>query len=99
MNKEIILEELKSHKEKIREFGVKRLELFGSFAVDAQGANSDIDFLVTFEDNRGDVDDYLGLLHFLEDLFEKRIDLVNKNLIRDELKDTIMNGVMHVAKV
>ena len=99
MDKDIILQELYTHRDKIRNFGVKELELFGSFAVDKQNKESDIDFLVEFFEGRGGIDDYLTLLHFLEDLFERKIDLVKKDLIRDELKDEILNGVRHVAKV
>ena len=72
LDKDKVLEELHNHREKIKEFGVKRLELFGSFAVDKQNNESDIDFLVEFVNGRGGVDDYLALLHFLEDLFEKK---------------------------
>lgn len=46
-------------KEDIKRFGVKSLELFGSYAYDAQAENSDIDFLVEFHEGRGRFDDYL----------------------------------------
>jgi hypothetical protein len=62
-----------------REFGVRRLELFGSAARgDFDVRRSDVDFLVEFgEGSHGSVADrYFGLLHGLEDLFARRVDLV-----------------------
>lgn len=63
-----------------RRFGVKRLELFGSAARgDFDPASSDYDFLVEFEDQdyRGSAARYFGLLHALEDLLGRPVDLVD----------------------
>ena len=69
-----------------RQFGVERLELFGSaakgtFRPDA----SDVDFLVTFADPRPGTyaDRYLGLLLALEKLLQREIDLVTERSIRN----------------
>lgn len=100
LNKEIILETLSKEKKKIRNFGVKRLILFGSYAQDKQSENSDIDFLVEFEQNRdSNVDDYLELLFFLEDTFDKKIDLVKPKLVREFLKPYILEGVQYEASI
>src|SRR4051794_15312637 len=62
-----------------RMFHVRRLELFGSAAagLDRPG-ESDFDFLVEFEPLAPATyaDAYFGLLHALEDLFPRPIDLV-----------------------
>lgn len=39
-----ILEFLRQHREKLREFGVKKIGLFGSYARGEQRPNSDMDF-------------------------------------------------------
>ena len=62
-----------------RRFGVKRLELFGSAAGGGFDPDvSDYDFLVEFEqrDYRGSAGAYFGLLHALEDLLGRPVDLV-----------------------
>ncbi|HEY8667986.1 MAG TPA: nucleotidyltransferase domain-containing protein [Tepidisphaeraceae bacterium] len=62
-----------------RRFGVKRLELFGSaMRGDFDAARSDLDFLVEFSPLgwKGSSDRYFGLLHGLEDLFGRNVDLV-----------------------
>ncbi|MFW5704512.1 MAG: nucleotidyltransferase family protein [Nanoarchaeota archaeon] len=99
LSKEKILEELHKNKDKIRNFGVKNLILFGSFARDEQKETSDIDFLVEFEDRRGLFDDKVGLLLLFEDLFGREIDIVKPNLIREELKEEILGGVQYAAKI
>lgn len=99
LTKELILDTISKNSKKIREFGVDRLILFGSFARDEQNENSDIDFLVEFESGHGLFRDYFYLKHFLEDLFDKKVDLVKPDLVRDELKSYILEGVQLEARV
>jgi uncharacterized protein len=61
--------------------GVKRLELIGSGARgDFDAARSDLDFLVEFDDRgwQGSAKRFFGLLFGLEDLFHRRINLVDR---------------------
>jgi len=97
LTKEIILKTIHNNREIIRSFGVKKLILFGSFARDEQKKTSDIDFLVEFSNYN--IDNHLDLLHFLEDKFNRKIDLVKPYLIREELKEEILGGIQHVAKI
>jgi len=100
LTKEIILDTLYKNRKKIRSFGVKKLILFGSFARDEQKKTSDIDFLVEFEEGKEKlVDNYLDLLFFLEDTFNKKIDLVKPELIRDFLKPSILEGIKYEATI
>ena len=80
-------------------FGVKRLTLVGSYAQGKANPKSDIDFLVEFEDGRGLFDDYIGALHFLEDLFHQKIDLGEKHLLRKELRSYILEGIKIEAEI
>lgn len=99
LNKDIILKKIEENKEKIRSFGVKSLKLFGSYAKGTQKKDSDIDFLVEFEEGRGLFDDKVGLLLMFEELFNKEIDLVKPNKIREELREYILNGEQYAAKI
>lgn len=69
-----------------RRFRVKTLEVFGSAADGAwDPVHSDLDFLVEFlplDDGRT-APDYFGLLHALEDLFRRKIDLVMDRAVRN----------------
>jgi uncharacterized protein len=71
-----------------RKYGVKSLELIGSAARgDFEPAKSDLDFLVQLEDQgwEGLSKRYFGLLHGLEDLFHRRIDLVERDAVENPL--------------
>ncbi len=99
LNKEKIINMIEKNKEKIRSFGVEKLTLFGSYAEKKGSEESDLDFLVEFEEGRGGFKDYIHLLQFLEDLFERDVDLVKRHLIKDELKPHILGGEKIEAKV
>lgn len=76
-----------------RRFGVRRFELFGSAAGgDFNEQTSDFDFLVEFlpTDPAGHAHAYLNLLVALEDLFGRRIDLLETRAIKNPyLMETI----------
>lgn len=99
LTKEIILEVLNKNKLKLKNLGVKKLILFGSFARNEQKKTSDIDFLVKYNNKRGDYRDALDLLHFLEDLFNRKIDLGEEETLREELKPYILEGVQYEATI
>src|SRR5262245_7843779 len=65
---------------------VRRLDLFGSATgEDFDPRRSDIDFLVEFRDLplKEHADAHFGLLFDLEDLFERRIDLLEREPLRN----------------
>ena len=99
LTKKLILKKLSENSKEIRSFGVKNLVLFGSYASGDQKKDSDVDFLVDFDKGRGLFDDYTDLLHFLENLFDKKIDLVKPQLVREELKESILEGEQYAAKI
>jgi uncharacterized protein len=79
-----MLDLIEQHREQIaalcRQYGVKRLELFGSAARgDFDSAKSDLDFFVDFlsDDWHGAADRWFGLQEGLERLFACKIDLVS----------------------
>lgn len=82
-----LIEQNKSRVQQLcRQFGVKRLELFGSAAAGRfNDQTSDIDFLVEFQptDPSGHAHAYLNLLVALEDLFGRNIDLLEIKAIKN----------------
>ncbi len=76
MRKEDVIRLLRENMEKIKEFGVKRIGIFGSAARDELRENSDIDVVVEFERGRGGFKDFGGLVEFLENLFQRDVDLL-----------------------
>lgn len=67
-----------------REFGVKRLDAFGSAARGTATASSDVDLLVEFkEPNRTPARRFFGLLHQLEDVLARDVDLLTVEGLRN----------------
>ena len=84
---------LKSNKEFLRQqYGVKEIGIFGSFARGEQKKKSDVDVLVEFED-MPDLIKFIELERKLQRLLGKKVDLVRKGAIREELKDSILRDV------
>src|SRR2546425_3969907 len=82
-----VMEEYRPHIESLcRKHHVKRLELFGSATrSDFDSNDSDLDFFVEFESLgwKGSSNRYFGLLHGLQDLFNRNIDLVELAAVKN----------------
>ncbi len=90
-----ILQTLACHKDSIRAFGARRLGLFGSQARGEASAKSDLDFLVEFEPDAKSFDSYMGLKEFLEDLFDRKVDLVVAEGLKPRLRDGILRETVY----
>jgi predicted nucleotidyltransferase len=84
-----VLDLLLQNQEKLQEFSVKSLLLFGSLARDTPHPDSDVDLLVEFEKPVGLLK-FLALKHYLEDLFGCPVDLGTPNSLRPALKEHIL---------
>ncbi len=87
-----IIKEIEKHRGEIKTFGVKKLTLFGSYAQGTATSQSDLDFLVEYQEGRGLFDDHVHLHQLLEDIFQRKIDLGEPDLLRDEVKKNVMGG-------
>lgn len=91
-----IKEELKKVKPEIMEkFKVKEIAIFGSYARGEQTDESDIDILVTFEDE-ATLFDLINLQIFLEERFHRKVDIVSKRALRGKLKSYILSEVITI---
>ncbi len=82
MRKEYVVRMLREHKDELEKFGVKRIGIFGSVARDEANEESDIDFVVEFEEHRGAMEDFIGLIDFLEALFGRKVDVLTPGGIK-----------------
>ena len=92
---EEITKKLEENMEKIKQYGVKRIGLFGSYVKNEQKKESDIDILVEFEEGKKTFDNYMDLKFFLEDLFQCKVDLVIKESIKPDLRKYILDSVKY----
>ena len=86
MNRAAVRALLTEHKPVLAQrFGVLRLALFGSMARDAARPDSDVDVLVAF-DRPATAKRYFGVQFYLEDLLQRRVDLVTEKALRERLR-------------
>jgi uncharacterized protein len=74
---------LQTNANELKRFGVRKIALFGSFANGTARSHSDIDLLVSLEEES--FDKYFDLKFFLEDLFKRKVDLVLESQLKPAL--------------
>ena len=94
------LEEIKSilqaHKEEVsRKYKVSEIGLFGSFVRGEQKKRSDIDILVDFYEIP-DLFEFIELEDHFRKLLKKKVDLVDKQGLKPQLKDIILKEVIYI---
>lgn len=81
--------------ELLREYKIKSIGIFGSYAKNSAKEKSDIDLIAEFEEPVS----LLGVIkaeNYLIELLGIRVDLVPKEDIRKELKETILKEVIYI---
>ena len=71
-----VLKRLEDRRAELRDLGLSRLRLFGSFARDKATADSDVDLLAEFEPGRKNFDGYMALVDLLETALNRRVEVV-----------------------
>jgi len=85
------IEKLKSKIVKVlKENGVRRAGIFGSYARGEQKKNSDIDILIEI-DNSLSLLDFIGIKLDLENELKKRVDLVEYRAIKPLMRKTVLD--------
>lgn len=71
-----------------RKHRAHQVSVFGSLARGELNAESDIDFLVEFEENK--LRDHIRLTQGLQQLLGRRVEVVDRHALREELRATIL---------
>jgi len=77
--------------------GARNLRIFGSYARGEERTDSDIDLLVEMERNRSLLD-VIAIKHDLEDLIQRKVDVVTENAISPYLKENILKSAIPIMK-
>lgn len=96
LDKTKIIHLLEDNAQKIQEFGVAKLGLFGSYSQNKQTEKSDIDILVEFEKGKKTYDNFIQLAFLLEDIFNEEVDLVTRASIASWLLPDIEKQIQYV---
>lgn len=76
-----------------KNYKVKSIGLFGSFARNEANEDSDVDILVQFSEDIGW--EFVDLKQFLEENLERKVDLVTVEALKPELKEEILRDVIY----
>jgi len=75
-------------------FFVSQIGYFGSYTMDEQTENSDIDIIVEFSEPIGWR--FFTLEKYLEEIFGLKIDLVTKDALKENFKNNILQQVRYI---
>ena len=91
-----ILTSLKKIKGEVaKEYSVKTIGVFGSFARNEQMGESDIDLLVEFSKPVGFVT-FMRLENFLSEQLGKQVDLVTSDSLKPVIRQDVLSEVIYV---
>ena len=95
--KQDILNVLDQNRSHLKELGVRRIELFGSFLRGEQRSDSDIDLLAEFEPGQKTFDAFMELALFLESVLQHRVELVTVESLSPYIGPHILMEVEYAA--
>jgi len=95
-DKAAIIATLQAHREELESAGIAHAALFGSHARGEAGPDSDIDILIEFAPGRRrDVFAYAGMQLKVADLFTGKLDVIERNSMRDEMVPRVMRDAVY----
>lgn len=91
MTKEKIKKILLKNKEILKKYKVKSIALFGSYVRNEQAEDSDIDFLVEFEQDT--YKNFINLIFTLEDLLKKEVTVVSTQDLSPYIRPYVLREI------
>jgi predicted nucleotidyltransferase len=88
--------EIRPIKSRLIAAGVQRLGVFGSFGRGEAVKDSDVDVLVRFDDTARTFDNLYAVAEALEEVFQRRVDLVTEDALSPYLRPHILKDVKYV---
>lgn len=95
LDRQTVLDRLAANAPELHALGARSLALFGSFARDEAGPDSDVDLLVDLD--RHTFDRYMDLKLRLEDLLGRGVDLVLVGSLKPRVRDRILREAIRAA--
>lgn len=95
-NKQDVLDLLKQNSLKLREFGVTRIGIFGSFVSGEQTDKSDVDLLVEFNKGQKSFKNFIGAADFTEAILGRNVDILTPESLSPYIGPHILKEVQYV---
>jgi uncharacterized protein len=94
LNRNIIFSRLINNEQTIKQLGVKKVGLFGSYLTGQEHEFSDIDILVEFMQDKTSYDNFINLCFLLDSLFQgRKVEVVTTNSLSPYIGPKILNQV------
>jgi predicted nucleotidyltransferase len=97
LTKEQVIDAIRKSRSKLLYLGVRSLGLFGSFARGDAQAQSDIDLLVEFEEDKKNFYYFIDTFFLLEDVLGRRVELVTKGSLSPYIEPHVLREVEYVS--
>lgn len=96
MNRDQVIATLRAHEQELRQRGVQHAALFGSVARDDAKPASDIDILIELEPDAAiDLFEYIGITHYLADLFPAHVDVANRSKLKPHVRPSAEHDAVY----
>ncbi|MBT5934023.1 nucleotidyltransferase domain-containing protein [Sulfurimonas sp.] len=97
--KQEILDFLTSNQVYIKQhYSLTKIGLFGSFARDEQGKDSDVDLLIEIENNTPNINDLKNSLpKYLTQAFDRNVDIAREKYLKPYTKKDILKDTIYVS--
>jgi predicted nucleotidyltransferase len=97
LHRDSILKALSANRQRLAQYGVSRIGLFGSYVRNQATPNSDIDLIVDIQKDKKTFSNFLSLNYFLEDLLGKKVELVTTQSLSPYIGPHILKTVEYVS--
>src|SRR3989338_4988702 len=95
-NKQQVINTLKQNSRQLKEFGVEKMGIFGSFVSGMQNNNSDVDLLVQFKKGQKNFSNFMGTADLTEALLGRNVDLLTPESLSPYIGPRIEKEVEYV---
>jgi len=96
LTKKDIISLLRESRARLSSLGVKSIGLFGSFVRGDASGESDIDLLVELDPEKRTYDNFIETCFLLEELFDRKVEVVTADSISPYIKPYILREVEYV---
>jgi len=97
LSKKHIKDEITSNRLLIRQHGIRKIGLFGSFVRQEQKSGSDIDILIDFQQDKETFDNFMAVCDLLDTIFKGyKVEVVTVGGLSPFIGPHILNSVEYV---
>lgn len=91
------LQVIEDNSDKLRNLGVKRAGIFGSFARGDERQDSDVDVYIVMEDEKRTLRNFSAIYDLLESNFHRKVDLVTDRSLKERAAKIILPTVKYAS--